>query len=479
MRANNNSKYNVIIADDVQEDINIVKRIIKNAGLSNYLNIHECLYVEQGEDDKTLSILINNLQRVDIAIIDWEWEREFLGHDRITGGVCATNMVRNKFPNCKIIFATKFPLEDNGNLLKKYDALFLKKETDISALNKGKISLENTLKECVKQRLFEIKTSESSKKRYLKFTQNNNIQWNSTITINKEDWTFENLFFVYKENVEELKKVFLSVDESNTKKITDKGKEKYNIGIITIVTEETQAVLSEFGFSSSYINKEGRFYYEKTHKLSNGKNLKIVHLQSTNQGNIPIVNAYQSMIRNYALDYVVLLGIAGSIKEKIKLCDVIIGTSVIYYEKKKESDKLHRRGEIYNITFDMTQFVNLFFVNEGEPASILSSIDSFESKFSTFRCPIGSGESVIANELSDTKRWLLEINEKTGVVETESAGFCQAFYETQHICEGTDIILVRGISDHADFDKDDKWRLPASKNAVIVLKKLLELIYIQ
>ncbi|MDL2243843.1 hypothetical protein LJB84_03280, partial [Bacteroidales bacterium OttesenSCG-928-J19] len=257
------------------------------------------------------------------------------------------------------------------------------------------------------------------------------------------------------------------------------GKERFNIGIITIVTEEAQSVISEFGLSSQ-VRKESRYFDEGSFDLPNGKKLKIVHLQSTGQGNIPIVNAYQSMIRNYALDYIVLLGIAGSIKDDIKLCDVIIGTNVIYYEKKKEINGgiQQRRGEFYNMSFEMLQFINRFFINNNEPAQFSSSHNSITQTFKVHRCPIGSGEAVISNNLSETKKWLLDVHGKTGVVETESAGFCQAFSETENISkEGMDIILIRGISDHADCDKNDKWRLPASKNAVVSLKKMLEVIY--
>jgi len=255
-------------------------------------------------------------------------------------------------------------------------------------------------------------------------------------------------------------------------------KEKFNVGIITVVTEEAQAVSLEFGINKSN-RKDGRFFYEGNYSLPNKNDLKIVHLQSSSQGNIPIISAYQSMVKNYIIDYVVLLGIAGSIKSDIKLCDVVIGTNVIYYEKKKETTKgLQRRGEIYNMKFDMTQFINRFFMNNSEPANFSSSLNSIELTFNTHRCLIGSGETVVANELSEIKKWLLDVNDKTGVVETEAAGFCHAFYETENTPnDGMNIILIRGISDHADYKKDDKWRLPASKNAVIVLKKLLELLY--
>jgi hypothetical protein len=228
MRANSITKYNVVIADDVQFEINIVKHIIEVAGLSNYLNIHECLYVEQGNGEETLNVIVNKLNRVDIAIIDWLWEQEFIGQKLEAGGERATDIVRSKFPDCKIIFATKFPLDaEDDRILHKYDAIHLKKETSDAALNQGKTRLENTIKECIKKRLFEITSSESSKKQCFKSIQNNHIQWNENITINNENWTFENLFFLYKnqpkERIDELfKKYLVRLPKVNGRKDADR-----------------------------------------------------------------------------------------------------------------------------------------------------------------------------------------------------------------------------------------------------------------
>jgi nucleoside phosphorylase len=259
-------------------------------------------------------------------------------------------------------------------------------------------------------------------------------------------------------------------------------KKNANIGILTIVTEEHQAVLSEFRINLDQYNKiDNRFFYEQDYSINELVSKKIVVLQSSDQGNLSIINAYYTLIKNYDLDYIVLLGIAGSIQEKLKLCDVIIGTNVIYYEKKKElgHEVIQRRGEFFNNSFLLTQILNMFFTKYSEPAIFDSAIDSIYSTFSCVRGPIGSGETIVADPSSKTKEWLKTVSSKTGVVETESAGFSRAWFETNTIPDITvkDIIILRGISDHADYTKDDKWRLPASKNAAIVLKKLLEFLY--
>ena len=86
--------------------------------------------------------------------------------------------------------------------------------------------------------------------------------------------------------------------------------------------------------------------------------------------------------------------------------------------------------------------------------------------------PVGTGEAVIGKDLSEIKKWLLTVNRKTGIVETEAAGFTAAFQDgTNNV---NDILIIRGISDKANKEKNDDWRQAASNNAVLVLKKFIE-----
>jgi len=209
MRANNNSKYNVIIADDDQFYIDIVKQIIDKAGFSKYFNIYECEYVKQGNGEKTLNILINKLNRVDIAFIDLYWENEFIGLKKEAGGDCAADIVRHKFPDCYIFFATRYPYYVNLHKYGKNADLFEKSDNDDSKVN-GQTKLEAAIKDfIIKRLLFEITASYSSNKQFIEAIQGN-VQWDASITINDENWTFENIFFVYKDNIKELKDIAIS-----------------------------------------------------------------------------------------------------------------------------------------------------------------------------------------------------------------------------------------------------------------------------
>ena len=211
MKENNLGKYNVIIADDEPAGISTVMTVIKEAGLSDFFNILVCDFVEEGKDDRTLNILINKLNRLDIAIIDWMWEKEFEGQALEAGGKRAADIVRRKFTDCNIIFSTNFPQDaEDEKIDLKYNAIHLRKETSEAAINQGKRRLENTIKECLKNRLFEIDSSLSSKRQFLQCIQNDVFQWDKTIVIGEEEWTFKNLFFPYKDDLEGFRNIVLS-----------------------------------------------------------------------------------------------------------------------------------------------------------------------------------------------------------------------------------------------------------------------------
>lgn len=259
---------------------------------------------------------------------------------------------------------------------------------------------------------------------------------------------------------------------------------RVNVGILTIVTEEAQAVNDSFNVLD-YNKINNRYFYEFEHITSTGRKIEGVHLQSSEPGNTSIVNAFNALISHYACDFIVLIGIAGGIKDEIELCDVFIGTNVLYYDRRKEKadGSIDHRAVMFNNSFSFTQNLNRFFLLNSEPAEFeRNDASKGKRKFRVHRGPIGSGEAVIGNPLSPTKEWLQSVNSKVGIVETEAAGFFQAYYEmgeelTNSFGGNTEIIAIRGVSDHADHNKDDNYRLEASMNAVFTLKKLIEVLF--
>lgn len=273
----------------------------------------------------------------------------------------------------------------------------------------------------------------------------------------------------------------VSSSKSNKMQYTSMNElfDNVDIGIITIVPPEANAVK---GILSDYRELKkaptNRYYTEGIIKTSQ-KEYKVAMTKQLSQGNDSVISAYTALKAQYSPKFMILFGIAGGIKDKLKVGDVIIANAVLGYDKSKDHGKegLTRRGNVFNPTPEMLREFGRFEDLYGEDAEFKSNLD--EENFTTFIAPIGSGGSVIGSELSDIRLWLKEFNDKTIAVETEANGFCSFNYEEQLIKEESkNFLIVRGISDCADEDKNtnEKFRRKlASTNAGQVLMKFLEI----
>lgn len=246
---------------------------------------------------------------------------------------------------------------------------------------------------------------------------------------------------------------------------------KKELGILTIVDEEARAVIDGFNINAKDPLFANNKYYDEGYFDVNDKRINIVHRQCNKQGSLSMAVEFLEMQKLFNPSYMILLGIAGSIQNKIELCDVVICNDVLYYEHRKETDEgIERRLEHFNMSPTMNTFITRFRMLCDKPFK--ASEGSFQETFKLHVSPVGTGEAVIGKELSEIKKWLLTVNGKTGIVETEAAGFTAAFQEgTNNV---NDILIIRGISDKANEVKNDNWRKAASDNAVLVLKQFVE-----
>ena len=244
-------------------------------------------------------------------------------------------------------------------------------------------------------------------------------------------------------------------------------KNKADIGIITILDEEANAVRDGFNIDANHPVLVRDRYYELADYSSNGKSFKIVHLQCDKQGNVPMAIATQLLNSFFNPNIVVLLGTAGGINDSVNIGDVVIPNDVIYYEPRKErpGEIISRRGSMFTPTHKMQAQISRF-------RSLFSR--NTERDFKLHVNPIGTGEAVMGNDLSDIKRWLRTMNSKTCAIETEAAGFQAAFFETSN--DSISHLIIRGISNNADPHRGDNYRKLASTNAVSVLKEFIDVI---
>ena len=277
---------------------------------------------------------------------------------------------------------------------------------------------------------------------------------------------------------------FLAIREMIQAMKNPSKKRHSDIAIITIVTEETRAVIKALeGDRRHYREATGAFsdrlYYEGRLPTKDGGFHSVSCTQSLKQGNRPVASAYDHITSEYTPNLVVLLGIAGAIHKDIDLCDVVFAESVWYYDQRKETQggTVHR-GQGYNIEPRLNVLLNSFFVKHGEPATFHASPGSAQQDTKVLKGPIGSGEAVVAYREAEIRQWLTRLNDKTLALETEAGGLAEVFEEGQlsrgYKAEG--YLIVRGISDHADKDKSDAWRQPSADNAMIALGNLLAMV---
>lgn len=250
----------------------------------------------------------------------------------------------------------------------------------------------------------------------------------------------------------------------------------WDIGVITVLSEETRAVAGMLARAGSYRERTGErgLHFGEAAITAGGQLVKVVMTQALDSGPQSTGIAFDHLHREYAPALVVLTGIAGGIHSSVKLGDVVIGREVIYYDHRKETPAgTRRRGTSQPVPAQVRRATNRFFSDNGEPCTLtITDPDGISRAFNVLPGPIGSGDAVVADADSDIRSYLASYNDKTLAVETEAGGLSQAFYEKVSRPDAGGWLVIRGISDHADARKDDAYHQIAAWHAAAVLELL-------
>lgn len=250
-----------------------------------------------------------------------------------------------------------------------------------------------------------------------------------------------------------------------------------DVGIITVLSEEMHAmtsVLAEAGGIRRRVHADGFRCYEADIDIG-GRRLSGVLTQTEDRGQRAAVITFERLRRNYAPALVALVGIAGGIHPTLRLGDVVVAQEVIYYDMRKETPTAtFRRGQSRPVPSNVRRAINDFFSRNGEPY-ITSVVDSngVTRECKVLPGPIASGEAVVADPYSAIREYVSFFNDKVLGLETEAGGLAEAFHEMGGGSTGSGWLVVRGISDHADADKNDKYHEIASCHAAVTLMRML------
>lgn len=249
------------------------------------------------------------------------------------------------------------------------------------------------------------------------------------------------------------------------------------VGIITILEEEAAAVIKALSMNEMKLNVNERLYFsaqiqaeEKTHT--------VVMTQAFAQGNEAVAGAYNDMVYRFDPEIIILVGIAGGLSDDVDFGSVVLSHEIISYELRKDTPEgIQRRGRVNATPVNVLPFYQrLLRKIAKEP---LHSYNSPKKPIHVIIGDIASGNAVIANELSEIRKWINAFNDKVVACEMEAYGVSSAFYEGQLTPNRTaTYCVIRGISDMADPNKNMKptYRKEAANNAAIVMKEFIKLL---
>lgn len=252
------------------------------------------------------------------------------------------------------------------------------------------------------------------------------------------------------------------------------------VGIIAIIPEEFNAIKNRFSMKkmpNSEEEKSKRIFYESFITVED-KNFHLILTQAQGQGNQAGTSAYYGLNMNFRVDYIVLIGIAGSVNETdVKIGDVVIARSIYDGQLGKETDggfkpetKMYAPNAIVNSKI-------LDYMNEANGKLYRSVCSKSQETFSCKYEPIGNNGHLIATKKSEFVNNLhTNVDRKVAAVEMESAGVAYGVYQgvLEGLCER--LIVIRGISDYADPDKspNNQYHELASENAVTIFNEMLK-----
>ena len=242
--------------------------------------------------------------------------------------------------------------------------------------------------------------------------------------------------------------------------------------IVTALEIERDAVIEQIGhFEKIQIDDEIPTYYQTEIHLPNKiETYKVTLVVLLGVGNVQAGVLSEKIIEKLHPKHVIMFGIAGGIlKNEVKIGDIVVGTSIGYYEKGKFfSKKLQVRIEgALSDALLIDRLKNFKDNNWIDEISIKPPENPYNPNIHFGL--IASGEKVVASKRF-IKR-LLKYFPKMLAVEMESWGVLIAAWMSKPLPR---FIPVRGISDNADKLKGDKWQKLAAHTAALYLKHFLQ-----
>lgn len=184
--------------------------------------------------------------------------------------------------------------------------------------------------------------------------------------------------------------------------------------------------------------------------------------------NVEMALATERAIQKFHPQFVLLIGIAGGVKD-VRIADVLIATKAYSYEAGKEdADGFKARPSAESFSADLLAFAQQI---SRSPDWKKRTADQAAGA-QVFMGPIAAGDKVVASANNPTYQRIKQHFNDTLGLEMEVAGFATALQKYRHIHS----LAIRGISDlcegKSETDKEN-WQPVAADRAAAVAFELL------
>ena len=160
-------------------------------------------------------------------------------------------------------------------------------------------------------------------------------------------------------------------------------------------------------------------------------------------GNAAAAAAGQQLISHFRPRLVLMVGVAGGIKD-VRLGDVVAATKVYGYESGKANDEFLPRPDVGMSSYRLVQRAT-HEANRTGWLGLLGMAPADPQCPRVFVGPIAAGSAVVASSTAPLYRFLRTSYSDSLAVEMEGRGFLEATYRNR-----SDALVVRGISDLID-----------------------------
>jgi nucleoside phosphorylase len=258
----------------------------------------------------------------------------------------------------------------------------------------------------------------------------------------------------------------VSISKPNTKETT-----MIDFAIITAIKIERLAVLKAFDIDEAKDRaREGsRTYWRKRLSLTDGKFYEIVVAQSLDMANVNAAILTNDVLHHWKPSAVIMVGIAATAKPKLKqnLGDLVIGKEIYYYEMGKVTPEGILR-EPRQIPGDSTLLDRVQALPNSDFVILAKRPDSTTKRPEIEVGVIASGDRVIADSAERDK--IAAVNRRIMAIEMEGYGVIASTWQSY---EPVRCLVIRGLCDYGDSNKNDKWHAYAAAVAAGFTKHFL------